>query len=106
MIRLLSIAVVLLGSLMVCAPAAAQTPEGLSSGAMLAQTTIPGVVGIGAGLAVLGAGLGIGRIGASACESVARQPDMANKIQAVMIIAAALIEGTAFAAILLCLVYG
>ena len=55
---------------------------------------------IGAGLAVLGAGLGIGRIGGSACESMARQPEMAGQIQTAMIIAAALIEGAAFAAIL------
>ncbi len=105
MIRLFSIAIVFLGTLMICAPASAQTQDGLSTGLTLAQTTIPGVVAIGAGLAVLGAGIGIGRIGGSACESVARQPDMADKIQAVMIIAAALIEGAAFAVILLCLVY-
>ncbi|MEL7497944.1 MAG: ATP synthase F0 subunit C [Planctomycetota bacterium] len=52
------------------------------------------------GLAVLGAGIGIGRIGGSACESIARQPEMAGNIQTAMIIAAALIEGAAFAAIL------
>lgn len=55
---------------------------------------------IGMGLAVLGAGIGIGRIGGSACESIARQPEMAGNIQTAMIIAAALIEGAAFAAIL------
>ncbi len=60
---------------------------------------------IGAGLAVIGAGLGIGRIGGSACESIARQPEMAGQVQTAMIIAAALIEGAAFAAILLCLVF-
>ncbi|HMO12905.1 MAG TPA: ATP synthase F0 subunit C [Pirellulaceae bacterium] len=67
---------------------------------------IPGLKTVGAGLAVLGAGLGIGRIGSSACESIARQPEMANKIQTAMIIAAALIEGAAFAAILLGLFVG
>ncbi|MDX1348618.1 MAG: ATP synthase F0 subunit C [Putridiphycobacter sp.] len=50
---------------------------------------------IGAGLAVLGAGLGIGRIGGSAMEAIARQPEATNKIQTAMIIAAALIEGVA-----------
>lgn len=50
---------------------------------------------IGAGLAVLGAGLGIGLIGKSATESIARQPEAAGKIQTAMIIAAALIEGAA-----------
>jgi F-type H+-transporting ATPase subunit c len=48
---------------------------------------------IGAGLAVLGVGLGIGRIGGSAMEAIARQPEATNKIQTAMIIAAALIEG-------------
>lgn len=50
---------------------------------------------IGAGLAVLGAGLGIGKIGGSAMEAIARQPEATNKIQTAMIIAAALIEGVA-----------
>jgi F-type H+-transporting ATPase subunit c len=58
-----------------------------------------GIAAVGAGLAVLGAGLGIGRIGGSACESMARQPEMAGKVQTAMIIAAALIEGAAMFAI-------
>ena len=66
------------------------------------MTTITGIAGIGAGLAIIGAGLGIGRIGGSACESIARQPEMAGKIQTAMIIAAALIEGAAFFALLIC----
>lgn len=53
------------------------------------------IAAIGAGLAVLGAGLGIGRIGGSAMDAIARQPEAAGKIQSVMIIAAALIEGVA-----------
>ncbi len=56
---------------------------------------------IGAGLAVIGAGLGIGLIGKGATEGIARQPEAANKIQTAMIIAAALIEGVAlFAAVI------
>ena len=51
--------------------------------------------GIGAGLAAIGAGIGIGKIGASAVEGVARQPEVASKIQTMMLIAAALIEGAA-----------
>jgi len=53
------------------------------------------IAAIGAGLAVLGAGLGIGRIGGSAVEGIARNPEAAGKIQTPMIIAAALIEGVA-----------
>mgnify|MGYP002631157538 CR=1 FL=1 len=56
---------------------------------------------IGAGLAVLGAGIGIGLIGKGATEGIARQPEAAGKIQTAMIIAAALIEGVAlFAAVI------
>ena len=50
---------------------------------------------IGAGLVVIGAGIGIGRIGGSAMEGIARQPEAASKIQTAMIIAAALVEGVA-----------
>lgn len=50
---------------------------------------------VGAGLAVIGAGMGIGKIGSSAMEAIARQPEAASKIQTAMIIAAALIEGVA-----------
>jgi len=53
------------------------------------------IAAIGAGLAVLGAGLGIGRIGSSAMEGIARNPEASGKIQTAMIIAAALIEGVA-----------
>lgn len=56
---------------------------------------------IGAGLAVIGAGVGIGRIGGSATEAIARQPEMAGQIQTAMLITAALIEGVAlFAAVI------
>ena len=48
---------------------------------------------IGGGLVVIGAGIGIGRIGGSALEAMARQPELTGKIQTVMLIAAALIEG-------------
>ena len=50
---------------------------------------------IGAGISVFGAAFGIGKIGSSAMESIARQPEAASKIQTAMIIAAALIEGVA-----------
>ncbi len=56
---------------------------------------------IGAGLAVLGAGLGIGLIGKGATEGIARQPEASGKIQTAMIVSAALIEGVAlFAAVI------
>lgn len=54
---------------------------------------------VGAGLIVIGASLGIGKIGSSAMEAIARQPEATNKIQTAMLIAAALIEGIGFAAL-------
>lgn len=54
---------------------------------------------IGAGLVVIGAGIGIGKIGAAALEGMARQPEQAGKLQTAMLIAAALVEGLAFAAL-------
>lgn len=58
---------------------------------------IPTVVG--AGLIVIGVGIGIGRIGGSAMDAIARQPEATGKIQTAMLIAAALIEGIGFAAL-------
>ncbi len=54
---------------------------------------------IGAGLVVIGTGIGIGKIGAAALEGMARQPEQAGKLQTAMLIAAALVEGVAFAAL-------
>jgi F-type H+-transporting ATPase subunit c len=56
---------------------------------------------IGMGLAVIGAGRGIGQIGGQACEGIARQPEAAGRIGTNMLIAAALVEGVAFAGIVL-----
>ena len=58
---------------------------------------------IGAGLSVLGAGLGIGKIGSSAMEAIARQPEAAGDIRSNMIVIAALIEGVAFFGAIVCL---
>ena len=56
---------------------------------------------IGAGLIVIGAGIGIGKIGAAAMEAIARQPEASGNIQLNMLIAAGLIEGIGFAAFFL-----
>ncbi|MGY6649199.1 ATP synthase F0 subunit C [Wenyingzhuangia sp. IMCC45574] len=56
---------------------------------------------VGAGLIVIGAGLGLGKIGGSAMDAIARQPEAANKIQTAMIIIGALLEGLAFGALIL-----
>lgn len=60
-------------------------------------------VALGAGLVMLGAGFGIGRIGGQAVEGMSRQPEAAGNIQTGMIISAALIEGATFFALIVCL---
>ena len=58
---------------------------------------------LGAGLAAIGAGIGIGKIGGSAMEAIARQPEASNDIRTNMIIIAALVEGVALFAVVVCL---
>ncbi len=58
---------------------------------------------IGAGLAVLGVGLGLGKIGSSAVEGIARQPEAAGKIQTNMLLTAVLVEGVGIIALVICI---
>jgi F-type H+-transporting ATPase subunit c len=75
----------MIGMLQTAAETATSNPRGLMAvGA-----------GLAAGLAVIGAGVGIGRIGGSAVEGMARQPEAAGRIQTAALIFAALIEGVA-----------
>jgi F-type H+-transporting ATPase subunit c len=60
--------------------------------------------GIGAGLAILGAGIGFGRIGASALESMARQPQVAGDVGRNMLTIAALLEGATFFSLIVCII--
>ena len=84
----------------------AEDPNG---GVAAAHAAVPSNIAVlaggaaGAGLVILGAGLGIGKLAASAVESMARQPEVAGNIQTAMIIAAALIEGVTFFALIVCL---
>src|SRR3954451_11965379 len=59
--------------------------------------------GLGAAITIIGAGIGFGRIGAAALESMARQPEVAGRVQTAMIIIAALLEGATFFALLICI---
>ena len=60
-------------------------------------------VGLGAGIVAIGAGLGIGKIGSAAMEAIARQPEATGDIRSNMIIIAALVEGVALFAVIVCL---
>jgi F-type H+-transporting ATPase subunit c len=86
----------------------APTPESVSEMAQLDYAKQPkyafsDVRGIGVGLVIIGAAFGIGWLAKSAVESMARQPEMAGNIQTAMIIAAALIEGVTFFALIILL---
>ena len=68
-----------------------------------AMNLVPGMAAIAAAIAVIGAALGIGKIGQSAMEAMARQPEASSSIQSGMIIAGALVEGATLFAIVVCL---
>ena len=96
MVNVLRIGMISLALMLAATPAMAQTTTGgfsMNLGAAL-----------GAGLVILGAGLGIGRIGGQAVEGMSRQPEAAGSIQTAMIIAAALIEGATFFALIVCII--
>ena len=95
------IALMVMSVLAVASPAMAQEVAAAGSG-----TNILTGAAIGAGLIMLGAGFGISRIGSSAVESMARQPEVAGNIQTGMIISAALIEGATFFALIVCMIKG
>jgi F-type H+-transporting ATPase subunit c len=91
------IGVVLMVLLVVASPAFAQPSNAstvLSGGAVGA--------GLGAAITLVGAGIGFGKIGAAALESMARQPEVAGRVQTAMIVIAALLEGATFFALLIC----
>ncbi len=81
----------------------ASAPVLLAQQAANAAFTGRGMAGFGAGIALIGAGWGFGRIGAAALESMARQPEVADRIGGSMITIAALLEGATFFALIVCL---
>lgn len=90
-IALYVVALFLCGAL----PAFAQAPTG--------GTQFLNSAAIGAGIVLLGAGFGFGKIGSAALESMARQPEVAKDIGGRMILIAALLEGAAFFALIVCI---
>ena len=84
----------------------ATTPAGTSAVVTSDNSRGLGILGacVGAGLVIIGAGMGIGKIGGSATEAIARQPEAGPRIFTTMIIAAALIEGATLFALVICLI--
>lgn len=95
MLNWIRTAVICLGALTLASPALAQEAAGSSMDLGKA---------LGAGLVIIGAGLGIGRIGGMAVEAMSRQPEASSNIQTAMIIAAALIEGATLVALVFILI--
>lgn len=90
---LFTLAMLVFAAATVLSPELAMAADGVPANAMNEGSGLG--AGLACGLAVLGAGLGIGRIGGSAVEAIARQPEMAGKIFVNMILTAALVEGVA-----------
>ena len=94
----LALAAITAGAALMFMPGAAFAAE--AGAAATSSSGLTGMGGaIGAGLAVIGAGLGIGRVGGSAVEAMARQPEVAGRINTAMIVCAAMIEGAALFAV-------
>jgi F-type H+-transporting ATPase subunit c len=88
---------------LVFAPAAVFAAEGDAASLVTKDSLGYLGVGIGAGLAAIGGGIGIGLIGASVIDASARQPEMQGKLTTIMFIAAALVEGLALFALVICI---
>jgi F-type H+-transporting ATPase subunit c len=103
--RFLKIAMLAFAMMLVAAPAMAQDAAADSATGVSTARLIYLGGAFGAGLVILGAAFGISRIGSAAVESMARQPEVAGNIQTAMIIAAALIEGATFFALIVCMLF-
>jgi F-type H+-transporting ATPase subunit c len=97
--KFLTVSAAFVTVLLTSTAAMAQAPSGTTG----SWTLIDLSGSFGAGLVVIGAALGIGKLAGSALESMARQPEVAGAIQTAMIIAAALIEGFTFFALYICM---
>ena len=107
MVKLVSMCVVCLVVMAIAAPAMAQAPAAPAAAAVAPATFSMNLgAAVGAGIIILGAALGIGRIGGQAVEGMSRQPEAAGNIQTGMIIAAALIEGATFFALIVVIIKG
>ena len=105
MLHVVRIGMVCCALLLLASPALAQPPAGGPAAAGARGVNMNLGAAVGAGLVILGAGFGIGRIGGQAVEGMSRQPEAAGNIQTAMIISAALIEGATFFALIVCMLF-
>jgi F-type H+-transporting ATPase subunit c len=97
-------AIVMVGALLFVAQEAAFAQSGGAAAAKGVAQPFSDLKAVGAGLVIIGAAFGIGMLAKGAVESMARQPEIAGNIQTAMIIAAALIEGVTFFALVIIIV--
>lgn len=93
----LAVVVLLIGG----GPLLAQQPGATPAAALYGNAI---AAGLGAGITLVGAGIGFGRIGAAALESMARQPEVAGQVGTNMLIIAALLEGATFFSLIVCII--
>ena len=105
MYKLMKVFVFCMVALVMVVPAMAQDDAGAAAAGAAGGFSMNLGAAVGAGLVIIGAALGIGRIGGQAVESMSRQPEAAGNIQTAMIIAAALIEGATFFALIVCMLF-
>ena len=108
MFKLAKILVLTFAVAMVASPVLAQDPADPAEAEVQAKKDGFNIYlggAFGAGLVIIGAAIGISRIGSSAVEGMSRQPEAAGSIQTAMIIAAALIEGATFFALIVCMLF-
>lgn len=105
MLKLTKLVIICLTIFLAATPAMAQE-DGAADAAASASGGFSMDFGkpFGAGLVMIGAALGIARIGGQAVEGMSRQPEASGNIQTAMIIAAALIEGATFFALIVCMI--
>ena len=96
MSRILRMMAVALGTILLATPAFAAPGDG----------AVTFSASFGAGLTILGAGIGFAKIGGSALESISRQPEASGDIRGAMLLVAALLEGATFFALIVCIVKG
>jgi F-type H+-transporting ATPase subunit c len=95
------VVLVVVALLVLAAPALAQETVTIPTSMTLSGAGLG--AGLGAALTIIGAGYGFGKIGAAALESMARQPEVAARVQTAMIIIGALLEGATFFALIICI---
>lgn len=104
MLKLTKLVIICLTIFLVASPAMAQDAAADGAAAASGGFSLDFGKPFGAGLVMIGAAMGIARIGGQAVEGMSRQPEASGNIQTAMIIAAALIEGATFFALIVCMI--